>query len=112
MNASTASDEDFFFVPDIITPEQFFPERARVATPEHRLLLQVLVLALSDAYIGDSPAGLKQEEICCDALEWIMSDDEGPMSCRMICDALGFNIEILRRQVARSVRIRYRHAAA
>lgn len=87
-------------------------ESAYTSTPEQRLMLQVLALALSDAYIGDTRSNTKREQICCDALEWIMSDGDGPMSCRTICDALGLEIGLLRRQVARSVPVRYRHTAA
>jgi hypothetical protein len=99
--------------PDLYVPigEQFVAESARPRTPEQRLMLQVLMLALSDAYIGDSPSNTRRERICCDALEWIMSDADGPMSCMMICDALGYEIGSLRRQVSRSVPVRYRHAA-
>jgi hypothetical protein len=88
-----------------------FAESSRSRTPEQRLMLQVLVLALSDAYIGESSSSMKREQICCDALEWIMSDSDGPMSCRTICDTLGFEIGLLRRQVARSVPVKYRYAA-
>ena len=109
MSAVNQFDEQFFSIADGVTRDQFYGRAQTIKTPEDRLLLQVLALALSDAHLDAGSATMKQAEISRQARQWIMSDDTGLMSCRMICDALGVNIETLRRRMAAPSRMRSRH---
>lgn len=112
VSALNQFDEEFSSAGEVITRDQFYARAQRIKTPEDRLLLQVLILALSDAQLGGMPAAPKRAEVSREAYQWIMSDDSGLMSCRMICDALEIDLAALRGKLAGSFRIRSRHSAA
>jgi len=93
-----------FFVPDIITPEQYC-DRIRPAAadrPEIRLMLAVMENGIATylRYAIDSrtPAKRRARRLFGEAKAWVESDDVSwPYSFANLCGALGFDVEEMRR---------------
>jgi len=110
VSIATQFDEEVASIGEFVTRDQFFGRAQRINTPESRLLLQVLMLALDDAQLAGTPASSRSEEMARQANDWIASDDTGLMSCRMICETLEIDIGTLRRRLLCARRVRSRHA--
>lgn len=87
------------FVPDIITPEQFYDSRRDDGSgaPVKRLMMAVLEDALrcfqnnADARTGP------RKRLFAEAEQWLCSDNgEGPFSFETVCDTLGIEPQFLR----------------
>lgn len=79
--------------------------RARVPSGERRLMLAILEDAIAAAGVDPFTSSAKVRALRAEARAWLMSDDRAWLfSFANICDALGFDVDYLRRGVrARTV---------
>lgn len=87
------------FVPDVLTPEQFYDTRRDDSSvrPVKRLMMAILEDALRCFQNNADATGGVRKRLFQDAEQWLCGPGgEGPFSFRMVCETLGIEPEYLR----------------
>src|SRR5712664_1082025 len=91
-------------LPDVLLPSQFFElVGARTFSSEQRLMLAVLADAINVLGSADS-SNLRKRDSFNEASSWVFSNGiTSPLSFDHVCNALGVDIESLRRRLSELV---------
>ena len=88
------------FVPDVLTPEQFYDSRRDDSTirPVKKLMMAILEDALRCFQNNADAKGGPRKRLFSEAEQWLIGEGgEGPFSFETVCETLGIEPQFLRR---------------
>ena len=88
------------FVPDVLTPEQFYYSRRDDSTirPVKKLMMAILEDALRCFQNNSDAKGGPRKRLFSEAEQWLIGEGgEGPFSFETVCETLGIEPQFLRR---------------
>src|SRR5208283_1324555 len=88
------------FVPDVLTPEQFYDSRRDDSTirPVKKLMMAILEDALRYFQNNADAKGGPRKRLFSEAEQWLIGEGgEGPFSFETVCETLGIEPQFLRR---------------
>ena len=88
------------FVPDVLTPEQFYDSRRDDSTirPVKKLMMAILEDALRCFQNNADAKGGPRKRLFNEAEQWLIGEGgEGPFSFETVCETLGIEPQFLRR---------------